>query len=222
VITSEEEDADAFRGKARDERREVRLLGAVGLEDLLALGGHVEGAPGRLGERRAIGRAVMDDGDLRVPIFFGEEGAGERPLAIVAAGEAEDAGAGTAIRVFSVARAGRDLDDAGLVIDGRGEDRSAGAEMPDHQLDLAADHLVGDRLAELAVAAVVGGLEHEAFAEKPARGIDVVDGRLSARDHLGAENRKVARHRPGNTDGDLGRGGEGGEESEGGEAGFGG
>ena len=31
--------------------------------------------------------------------------------------------------------------------------------MPDHQLDLAADHLVGDRLAKLAVAAVVGGLE---------------------------------------------------------------
>src|SRR5262249_43191822 len=111
-----------------DQRREI----LVALRDLLverlleAL--LVHGLPRFLGEAFAVGRLVVDDGDLLALVFRGEELAGDTALHVGTASDVEHVAAalrGRILRELRIAGRGSDLQDARLGVGSRGLDRRA-------------------------------------------------------------------------------------------------
>ena len=152
----------------------------------------------------------MEDRDLAADVVVDHVVGGEDALLVVAAAGAEDV-VEALLGQLRVGRGGRDLQDALLVVDLRGRDRRAGAEVPGHEHHALVDHLVGDRDRLLGIAGVVADPEHELLAEHAAGLVEVLDRLLGALLHLLAEDRVLAGHRAGGGDHDVGLRRAGGE-----------
>src|SRR5581483_160460 len=95
-----------------------------------------------VGEALAVSRLVLNDRDLLALVFLGDVLAGDAALRVVAPDGAEDVVPALGRRVVGQRRIGRgrrDLQDAAVIVDGRGRDRGRGAVMPVHEDDLVGD-----------------------------------------------------------------------------------
>ena len=164
----------------------------------------IEALFGFVGETLAIGRLVVEDGDLLRPLAA-EKFRGDGALLIVAAAGAEDR-LDAAFGDFRIGRTGRDLDDVVLGVDVRGRHGDAGIEMADDEGDLIADEFIGDRDALLWIGGVVADFDADLLAENAARRVDVGDGLFRAHADLRAECRVRTRDWHADAEPDFGGG----------------
>ena len=145
----------------------------------------------------AVGRLVVDDGDLLALELVAGQFRPQHALLVVTAAGAERVPQ-LAVGDLRIGGCRRDEQDAVLRIDvGRG-DRDARIKVADHELDAVADELVGDGNALLGIGYIVAGFERDLLAKNAAGLVDVIDGLLRSVDELCAESRV----RPGDRAGD--------------------
>jgi len=191
-----------------DECRVVLFTGGVGLVQGFRLPGSIERLAGFVREAFAIGRLVVNDGDLLACIVFGKEIAGNNALGIVTA--ADTMGVPQAFfGEYRVGRGAADHHDAFLGIDISRRDRRTRTEMASHELDALRHHLVGNRHGLLRIAGIVTDFENEFFAIDSAGGVDVSHRHFGSALQLLTESGILAGDRAGDGDGNVrqGRGG---------------
>jgi hypothetical protein len=213
VVAAEVDQPDAGRPHPVDQGGEV----AVTLGDRLVQRHRhaplVQPPPELVGDAPAERGPVVDDRDLLGQALVDHVVRGDAALRVVAAADAED----VLEALFGEPRVGRsgvDHQHAALVVDPRGRDRGARAEVAGDEDDPLPGQLLGDPHGLLGVAGVVGDQEPEALAVDAAPLVDVADRHLGAAGHLLAEGGVLLghggdAHRAGDGDRDLGPRGEG-------------
>ncbi len=121
VIAADIDGIDAGFLQLGNERGVVLFTGSVGFVHGLGDARGVERLAGLVRQAFAIGRLVVDDGDLLVLVVLGQEVAGDDALGIVTAADAVDVPAAL-VGELRVGRGGRDLHDAFFLINLRSRD----------------------------------------------------------------------------------------------------
>ena len=185
-----------------DDRRIVFFSGVDAFVEDLVDAELVHVVARRVREALAVGRLVVDDGDLFALQFVSRELGPDEALLVVAPAGPEGVPE-AAIGHFRVGRRRRDEQDAVFRIDVGGGNGHARIEMADDELDAVADELVGDRNALFGIRNVVPRLDLELLAENAATLVDILDGLLDSLGQLGAERCVGAGDRPRDADLDL-------------------
>ena len=211
VIAAVIDDIDVVELELGDERGEILVALIVGLVELLLHARGVERLLHLVGEAFAVGRLVVDDGDVLVLEILRQIAGGKAALLIVAAAGAECV-PHAAVGEERIGRGRRDLQHVAVDIGVRGRDRRRRAIMADGNGDAHAGEFFRDRARLLGIAGIVADLEPELSSEHAAGGIDVGDRLLGAVAHLPAEGRLAAGHRARGADHDVVRHRRAGEE----------
>ena len=131
VQTAPVDDRNAGFLHLGDEGREVLVADVHAFIHGLGDASCIQRLLGLVGQALAVGRLVMNDGDLGVLELLGEVGAGNCALLVVAAAGTE----GVPQAALGEGRVGggrRDLEDAVFGVDFRGRDRNARVEVTDN------------------------------------------------------------------------------------------
>src|SRR6185437_14902261 len=138
----------------RDQRRIIFFAGVDAFVEHFLNAGFVDRLLRFVGEALAVGRLVIDDGDLLALEVLGDIPAGNQALLIVASAGAED----VPHVAFGDGRIGgrrRDLQNAVFLVDLGRRDGDAGIIVADDEFDAVGGELVGDRDALLRIGDII-------------------------------------------------------------------